>query len=629
MATPTPNLGLIMPDMSDEVDQTIPALASSLGKVDAATGKLSDLATVDKSSLVAAISESSNGIVALKADIAQRAVNVKSLPYNVKGDGVSDDTTALNSLLANSTSRHIYFPEGTYIVEYIHFEKGFHFYGDGFNKTIIKRKNNFNTLTFDTSQPKKANLLGNTMYDYSTKENVSIEGICFDGNVSSAVMSSAATLNMFNNVQLYYLGHLFIKDCKFINSIGDGLFIGGVNNAVIESCYFEHNGYNISASPTTRNAISTFGSYYNNVTSQTILTETNTTVRNCYFNDIHDMAVATRNPKKLTLENNVLGSGASLELYGDDKSTGSRNNTFETVMIIRGNIIGGSVSHGDPNKNFKEVFIFENNYMRNNQLLSIIGNDTSDFDVIVSNNVLDVDKVFISNVNKVKFHHNDVKFVNTTGAFFGRCLFPNISDNDFYYNGVATTNIGLQIYDLATEPIIAKNTFSSLTPSTREGIFFNYSDAVTVRVENMRITENKISGYNRGINIGVLVNNSMIFSSNIIDVPLAGDYAIYQWSGACKTIVCAGNVFPNNITTNLVATNIRIDSKGYGRATIPSGAVITSSVFHGLSYTPTIIVATPKGNVGSVWISSITGSSFKINCSVAPGSDTEVSWRAS
>ncbi|WP_208607750.1 hypothetical protein [Paenibacillus pectinilyticus] len=96
-----------MPDMSDEVDQTIPALASSLGIVDAATGKLSDLATVDKSSLVAAISESSNGLDALKADVANKSYYVTPEMYGAVGNGTTDDGTAFLNMYADAKTKQV------------------------------------------------------------------------------------------------------------------------------------------------------------------------------------------------------------------------------------------------------------------------------------------------------------------------------------------------------------------------------------------------------------------------------------------------------------------------------------------------------------------------------------------
>lgn len=43
-------------------------------------------------------------------------VNVKSNPYNAKGDGITDDTRAIQVAIANNRGKLIYFPNGTYLV---------------------------------------------------------------------------------------------------------------------------------------------------------------------------------------------------------------------------------------------------------------------------------------------------------------------------------------------------------------------------------------------------------------------------------------------------------------------------------------------------------------------------------
>ena len=43
-------------------------------------------------------------------------INVKSAPYNAKGDGVTDDTQVIQSAIENNRGKLIYFPNGTYLV---------------------------------------------------------------------------------------------------------------------------------------------------------------------------------------------------------------------------------------------------------------------------------------------------------------------------------------------------------------------------------------------------------------------------------------------------------------------------------------------------------------------------------
>lgn len=72
---------------------------------------------------------------------------------------------------------------------------------------------------------------------------------------------------------------------------------------------------------------------------------------------------------------------------------------------------------------------------------------------------------------------------------------------------------------------------------------------------------------------------------------------------------------------------VKISHGASGIVTLASGAT-TTTVTHGLGYFPGNILATPKGNIGNWWISGITTSQFVVNCSAAPGANTDISWRA-
>jgi hypothetical protein len=612
--------GLDVSQLKDEVDSVTSSLAAK------ANQSALDTTNTNVAANTTALS-----------DIMSQVVNVKKPPaplVGCKGDGVTDDTIAINNIIATVSSPYLYFPTGTYSVQYISFINNIYLFGDGSNKTIIKRVNGYNTSIFDTTHPEKGNLIGNMASPLTSQNNVSIQGICFDGNVQNVVFDATSNLsNMFNNVQIYYMSNLVIKECKFINSIGDGLFLAGNRNTIIENCYFDHCGYNTKpGTNTTQNCMSTFGSYYNGTTQTSSIVETNATIKNCFFNDPKAMGIVSRNVKTLNIEDCefTLSGDSDLELYGDTQTSGTKFNTFDNKIIIKNNLFTGKVGHGDSNKNYKEVFIFENNIVEDSDGQFFIGGNGTDFDIFVENNKFIVNQVQFANVKRVNLNNNDIQFSGSIGVFFNLCQYPVISENHIFYTGTDTTStIGLQIYNISTEPVIINNVFASNVISTKECIKFSYTDASTIMIENLRIIGNKISGFNRGINIGSAVNNAILINSNVFDVPTTGgEYCVYQWSVNCKNAVMNGNVFINNSTVNLVATNTRIDNKGSGTSTIVSSAT-TVTVNHGLSFTPKVVTTTPQGNVGNTWVTGITGSQFVINCSVAPASNTTVSWRAS
>jgi hypothetical protein len=77
-------------------------------------------------------------------------VNVKAAPYSAKGDGVSDDTQALQKAISDNLGRIIYLPAGTYLLSNRlegkssdgKWNGGLHLQGAGEATTVLKLKAN-------------------------------------------------------------------------------------------------------------------------------------------------------------------------------------------------------------------------------------------------------------------------------------------------------------------------------------------------------------------------------------------------------------------------------------------------------------------------------------------------------
>ncbi len=87
-------------------------------------------------------------------------VNVKSAPYNAKGDGVTDDTKAIQSALQNNRTKQIYFPNGNYLISNTLYcrdtggsQKRFFLQGQSQGGTVIKLKNGASGFS-NTGSPK-------------------------------------------------------------------------------------------------------------------------------------------------------------------------------------------------------------------------------------------------------------------------------------------------------------------------------------------------------------------------------------------------------------------------------------------------------------------------------------------
>lgn len=171
--------------------------------------------------------------------------------FGAMGDGVTDDTEAIQSALDACTNGILYFPNGTYLFSntlYIH--SNTHLMGNkGYTRIKLKpqQDNDLDELEWRPADGR------NKFPAVMTEEDstgVIVEGIIFEGdNV------------YFHDLQqngLYITGsHHVIQDCQFINwnyfpdkwegrkenAPAWGLAICHANHIKVEDCYFNQNGY--------------------------------------------------------------------------------------------------------------------------------------------------------------------------------------------------------------------------------------------------------------------------------------------------------------------------------------------------------------------------------------------------
>jgi len=152
------------------------------------------------------------------------------------------------------------------------------------------------------------------------------------------------------------------------------------------------------------------------------------------------------------------------------------------------------------------------------------------------------------------------------------------------------------------------------------------------------INNNQAGGERCGIR---LINGNGITRKAIIENCIAVDNqdTPTQYDGIQTVSSSGDNIIRNNIvfgntnkqinphTDDQVSGNLGYITENSGSATITSGST-SVTVNHGLAGTPTTITVTPAGNIGNVWVDSITSTSFTIHCETAPSSDTTVYWYA-
>jgi Pectate lyase superfamily protein len=173
-------------------------------------------------------------------------INVKNSPYNAVGDGVTDDTTAIQSAL--NAGKMIYFPEGTYLVTsplgYSHStygatqkSAGGWIAGAGSDKTKIIRR-----LT------DKGSVFLSEGIAYFTIQGISFETAAYDSTDQNTITVPCVSLEFLN------YGHatqeVMLYDCEFIGgryAAGLGIFSPTqCSEIMFINCLFKNAKYGLS-----------------------------------------------------------------------------------------------------------------------------------------------------------------------------------------------------------------------------------------------------------------------------------------------------------------------------------------------------------------------------------------------
>jgi hypothetical protein len=179
-----------------------------------------------------------------RRDLSERfadTVNVKD--FGAVGDGVTDDAAAIQAAVdtmeVGGGTLHI--PAGTYLLGSEVLLLGeIIVQGDGYGSTFIKAADDFE--------------LGGRLFDTFRRDNITIQGIHFDGNVANQSGYVPATDNGQNAIIIRSSKNITIRNCYFKDFGKDGIFMFGTaptksnDQILIEGCVFENmyrNGFSI------------------------------------------------------------------------------------------------------------------------------------------------------------------------------------------------------------------------------------------------------------------------------------------------------------------------------------------------------------------------------------------------
>jgi len=162
----------------------------------------------------------------------RETVSVKD--FGAVGDGVANDTTAINNALATGSS--VYFPAGTYLANVVSLLSTFNVYGDGMNRTIIK--------PYSTSLPAFKNMSNPGSANFWRRSSISKMSLQSTGNVGNGfTFGDPATYTAgdeqigrvdFTEVEIFGFNKGIFKTC---GNIGNNYY----------SCRFASCNYNFYA----------------------------------------------------------------------------------------------------------------------------------------------------------------------------------------------------------------------------------------------------------------------------------------------------------------------------------------------------------------------------------------------
>ncbi|WP_170830736.1 glycosyl hydrolase family 28-related protein [Pseudobutyrivibrio sp. ACV-2] len=153
----------------------------------------------------------------------ERKVTASVRDFGAVGDGITDDTDAIQQAIYSCPNGELYFPTGTYVISnVIRIPSNIHIAGDSSNSIIIA---------------KEGTKRGATMLKIYNASNVKLENICISGN-SSVNYENMDTIGGIHLLDLSTSNNITISNCYFIDNIYAAIRDVNTNNVIVENCSF-------------------------------------------------------------------------------------------------------------------------------------------------------------------------------------------------------------------------------------------------------------------------------------------------------------------------------------------------------------------------------------------------------
>lgn len=482
------------------------------------------------------------GLATQLAQIMQQVYNIKFAPYNAKGDGVIDDTTAIQNAIndaSNAGGGVVLIPPSTnpFIFTNLTVKANVTLKSLG---GILKLKNN-TFVSSSTSYYVIHNINGGSFYS-----NVTLDGLIIDANAvnnTSFLVGDTITIGGANAV---------VKNCNLYNTVDSGIMFSDVTNG---SCIF--NRVDGTGSPNMDSGIyvndgNGFSAYDNIIMGNRITGFPGSGI-----------ALKRISQRTIVSENTIFSCGAGITL--EQASTSSDYSKNISIMNNRLRYIGYNATNTQtPTISKVGINIRE-----------------SDFTIVSGNRIEDVVQrgIYVEACSHCNITNNIISFTSNADAQYGNgielidrdslgCNYNTVSGNiikDANYRGIYLSSSVNSQFNTITDNVVRNNT----------------SQKIAMRVN------------------GTFTNNNI--SNNVLDGGGGSSVDIEYYAGAINNKV-DNNVFATStISGNLDQSN-RVAFVSYGINIVSVGtATPTTGTWRVGDY---VVNSTPseQGSAGSKYI---------------------------
>jgi len=464
-------------------------------------------------------------------DKLAESVSVKD--FGAKGDGVTDDTTAIQAALNLVGAHRIVFPAGTYLISatlWVHSNTAIAGEGGRAKVTTIKRKDGMYTdaivagIWDGANHPRSVYSLWMGGYPYNSTTNganISITSLYIDGNGANAGQPPAEPSPPLasyrgSNIWIQWTSGVLVDDVYSEHASNDNCFIASCRRVTVVNSWFRANNLINPSGFDTRNGLTIAGT----------------------------MAATDGDPNDMLIcANNIAEANQDLGIAIQARNMYGGSATFGGAIVVSGNISRANNSHGIA------VEAFNN------------GGDSSP-------------------VRSVVFSNNISAGDGTSGTAYGLLVSYQAYDINVIGNVVRNAGgwgIGISGYQaIAVKNNIVSGWGTVGSGNTYAGIFMYKDGANPGKNQKIHISGNTVTGGagqpNATIGIASSGYDDIVVSNNLIDGTTVGS-AFGAGVGIFSDVASASIHVTGNRVANTAKDGILLTNSGTSKMSVTNNVV--------------------------------------------------------